>query len=121
MLAGEIGRDSIHSLGGSVIIAHRSTGTILGTIIGTAYMLRMAPPLHDELHQADVSSTKTWSDGRTTDLFTDVGPDWIWGSWHNDEARWLAETLSYYYKTERSRRGHARSEGFVTGCLSGGG
>ncbi len=96
VLAGEIGRDAIDSLGGSFVIAHRSTATILATIIGTAYTLRVAPPLHDELHQADVSSTKTWSDGRTTDLFAEVGPDWVWGSWHNDEPRWLAETVAHY-------------------------
>jgi hypothetical protein len=75
--------------GHCLLLVRRQTSSILAAAMGTSYFVRTGELIQWAV-RADASTRKQWSDGTCWDLAEMFGPDWVAGSWHRDEAWWIA-------------------------------
>jgi hypothetical protein len=63
-------------------------GVVLAVAYGTAYVLRLLPADLEAALRAGAQTVMRWSDGSTTDIGVEFGPDWIFGRWDAREPGW---------------------------------
>ena len=80
------GRRMVH---GRPALVHPASGVIIAVGYGTQYAIRVPEHLRDAAAAAGYMPTNTWSDGTTTDVRAELGPDWMFGTYGKDEAEWL--------------------------------
>jgi hypothetical protein len=82
-------RDCRAQANGRPVLAHPRTDRIFAKAHGTAYALWLTPDDYTAALEAGAKTTMTWTGGKVTDLATEAGPGWIWGSWDDAEAGWV--------------------------------
>ena len=73
----------------SMIIKCNKTSSIVVVAFGMAYSLRTGN-MYKAAINAGIKTIHTWSDGSSLNLIESFGPDWVVGTWHKDEADWIA-------------------------------
>ena len=76
---------------GTPALVHFSSGVVLAAAIGTAYVLRLSPERVEEALRLGAKITMTWSGGRQFEVRSDIGNDWILGSFKREEVGWCRE------------------------------
>ena len=81
-------KDSRRLVFGTPVLMNPDTNEILAVAIGTSYAVRL-PRALSENHPEGTSSKIKWSVGKTMDLGTLFGPDWVVGTWNSAELDWV--------------------------------
>jgi hypothetical protein len=86
--------DSRRIVCGVVVLVQPTTGVILAVAFGTSYSLRLPQGAFAAALEAGCTTSHRWGDGKTTDLSTLFGSDWVFGCWAKDEAAWCQAVVS---------------------------
>ncbi len=81
---------------GDPALVQPQSGIILVFCLGTAYCLRLSPAGMAEASRLGARRTTRWASGNITDTTRTFGPDWIFGSWKAEEARWCRDVYDLY-------------------------
>jgi hypothetical protein len=75
---------------GTPALVHRTQKIVIALALGTQYGLRLPPDCIDEAVNKGAKTYIKWS-GNSGDLDTkrDLGPDWVLGSYADEEKRWF--------------------------------
>ena len=74
---------------------HDRSGIVLAFGWGTAYAMRLPPPLLAAALKADAKTVEKWTGGGHTDIARDLGADWLWGCWSDAEPDWIAASYRH--------------------------
>jgi hypothetical protein len=74
---------------GTPALVHPIEGIILAFCYGTAYIIRVPAESLNEALEAGCKTEKVWSLGEKTNLKSELGEDWVFGCWSDDEKKWL--------------------------------
>jgi hypothetical protein len=69
-------------------LVHPKTGIILAFCNGTTYCLRLTGDLMEKALQSGAKTVQKWSSRRNMDAQHDLGSDWVFGCWLEDEIEW---------------------------------
>src|SRR5437867_9655572 len=73
---------------GTPALVHPRVGVILAIAIGTQYGLRLPGGLLGVATKAGARTHTKWAGGREMDTQQDLGEDWVFGGWLQDELNW---------------------------------
>jgi hypothetical protein len=73
---------------GTPALVHPKTGIIFVFCNGTSYCIRLTKELIEKALMAGAKTYQKWTDGGDMDTLRDLGPDWVFGGWLNDEITW---------------------------------
>jgi hypothetical protein len=86
---------------GTPALVHPASGIVLATCNGTQYNLRLTAPGFAAALALGAATRTRWSSGSEMDALAVLGPDWIFGGWHKEEAQWVAETFHAFTQPAR--------------------
>lgn len=66
-----------------------NSAQIIALAYGTQYVIWLGRASRPEARQAEYETKHSWSDGRSTDLGSDLGQGWYFGRWSQIESEWL--------------------------------
>ena len=73
---------------GTPALAHPTTGIILAFCNGTSYCIRLSEELLEEALKSGATTYQKWSSGGDMDTLRDLGPNWVFGSFSDNEIEW---------------------------------
>ena len=76
---------------GTPALVHPHTGIIIAFCNGTTYCLRLPEQLIDEALKAGARTYTKWTGGGDMDTQRDLGADWVFGWWLDDELDWCRQ------------------------------
>ena len=77
-------------------LAHPASGVILAIGIGTQYGLRLPPASTGDAINAGAKTTTKWSGGNVMDINRELGDDWIFGAWLENEIAWCKTAYAMF-------------------------
>src|SRR5688500_11939179 len=77
---------------GSPALIEPSRGVMIAKAYGTAYVLRLSPADIGEALSLGCTTTREWSSGKPTDIQKELGSDWVFGNWLEQESEWIQRT-----------------------------
>ena len=79
---------------GSPVLIEPSSGVMIAKALGTAYVMRVSPADVEAALSLGCTTARKWSDGTSTDLQSELGSDWVFGNWLDQESEWIERTFS---------------------------
>jgi hypothetical protein len=73
---------------GTPALVHPGSGVVIAFALGTEYAMRLPRSVRSERRHAGLRTVARWSGGSSTDVARECGPEWIFGSFANDEMAW---------------------------------
>lgn len=78
---------------GKPALVLRGSGLVVAVALGTAYAIRLSPPVFREALRAGAETEHRFSTVRTVlDLESTFGDGWVFGTWHESEPTWCASS-----------------------------
>lgn len=77
---------------GTPAIVHDLSGVVIAIANGTQYNLRLTADDFQSAIAKGACTQNRWSNGKTMDSLTELGPNWIFGGWFKEEAEWARNT-----------------------------
>jgi hypothetical protein len=81
---------------GTPALVQPATGILFAFGLGTQYVLRLPGGLAEEAVRLGLKTVTQWAGGRTTDLRRELGEDWVFGGFLDDETGWLQKAYDTY-------------------------
>ena len=73
---------------GTPALVHPRTGIILVFCNGTTYCIQLTEQLVDKALKAGAKTYTKWTNGDDMDTQRELGPNWVFGQWLEDELEW---------------------------------
>jgi uncharacterized protein YggU (UPF0235/DUF167 family) len=78
-------------LGHHPVLAHSISGVVFAFAYGTAYVMRVPLEQRAVADELGLRTTRRWSSGEVTDLAVELGKDWRFGAWRDEEYEWCRQ------------------------------
>ena len=79
---------------GSPALIEPASGVLIAKAFGTTYVMRLCTADVEAALSMGCTTTREWSDGQRTDLRNELGSDWVFGNWLDQESEWIKRTFS---------------------------
>lgn len=73
---------------GTPALVHPKTGVILAFCNGTSYCIRLTEELMEEALKSGAKTYQKWTYSGDMDTLRDLGPNWVFGSFSDNEIEW---------------------------------
>jgi hypothetical protein len=77
---------------GTPSLLHDRSGIIVAICNGTQYNLRLTPGDFQKAIAKGAATRTRWSTGAEMDSISELGPDWVFGGWFEEEVTWCRDT-----------------------------
>lgn len=74
---------------GTPTLVHPKSGIVFAMAFGTEYAIRIPEKSMLDARRAGCRIEQNWTGGGTTNLENELGKDWVFGCWSNEEQNWL--------------------------------
>ena len=89
-------RDCIRVVYSTPALVHPENGTIFALALGTAYGLRLPPPLLEVAIRRGARISMRYTEGDDINTHRDLGRDWVLGAWLPAEPGWCTQAFEYF-------------------------
>jgi hypothetical protein len=89
----ELPVDSRALVYGKPALVHPESGTVLAFALGTEYAIRLPAKVWADQRPSGLRTVAKWAGGSSTDLATECGKDWIFGSYTDKEVEWCKQAF----------------------------
>lgn len=79
---------------GTPALVHPKSKVVIAISMGTAYAVRLPSTVVTSGVPKDARIENTWSNGGRMNVQTELGPDWIFGSYGREEEDWCRESFN---------------------------
>jgi len=73
------------------VLLHPVEGVVLAFCYSMQYIIRVPEESLNEALEAGCKTEMVWAQGEKTDLKKELGDNWVFGHWVDDEERWLKQ------------------------------